>query len=192
MCAEAKRPHVAGTWRTEFELKSFVKSIEYLTEALNSNVQPLNNTQHQETEDLIRRAQQHVARLQLRVSPPHAEINVDRVLVPRVPGRPSLIGSEGSMELTVSEGPRDIEVFANAYVAQQRRVDARGGGKLQLFVELQPETPRPPIARSQESICDWDSVAPVWLAAISCRAFHDLRACDLTADLVWRIPYMSD
>lgn len=114
-----------GLGLAEFELRSYVESIDHLKQALESNVRPLTDEQRKETEALLERASRYVTRLALSILPTTASIALD--------GAP-LTGNKGS--LLLAAGDHILDVTADDYLAQRRTVHALGGDSQQLTIEL--------------------------------------------------------
>jgi hypothetical protein len=108
-----------------FELKKYVESVDYLSQALASEERPLLGDQRQQAETLIARANGYVARLTLQVTP-RAELSVDG-LVRHLP-------PDGSLRLEA--GDHVLELKAAGYISDKRKLEIRGGEHETLRIAL--------------------------------------------------------
>lgn len=132
-----------GMGMAAFELRQYDQSVRHLEAALAADVRPLDGSLRKETEALAARARAFVARLELRVSPAHANLSLDGA--PIAPGGGSLI---------VALGPHVVEGRAEGYANARRELRVRGGEvvRVELALErtrhLQASSERRPLARN--------------------------------------------
>jgi hypothetical protein len=136
-----------GMALVEFELRRYVASLTHLQQALASQVKPLTGPLRAETEALLRRAQQYVARVMVNVEPANARA---RILVD---GAPAAVPADGALLLQIGE--RVLEVQAEGFETERRNLVLQAGGDQALSVTLRPTharvrielTPRTPVAQ---------------------------------------------
>lgn len=128
MHAHALRPN-ARTLRAlgmvAFELKKYVESVDYLTQALASDARPLADDHRRQAEVLLARARGYIAHFTLHVTP-KAELSVDGLSV-RLP-------PDGSLRLEA--GDRVLELKAAGHITDKRKLEIRGGERETLRIEL--------------------------------------------------------
>lgn len=105
-----------GLGMTAFELRSYHESIAYLTEALASQVKPLDGSLRTETERLLARAERFVGKLSLTVVPPDAHVLLDGSPMARVDGAP----------LVLEVGEHTLEFQADGYHTESRSLYVKG------------------------------------------------------------------
>ncbi len=143
--AYAKRPSARakrGMAKALFELRSYVRCVTAIDEALAATVDPLPETLQTELRVLRDRALRFVGRVQVAVVPARATLLVD--------GRPLSIGPDGTALLDL--GPHVVEVSARDFQPARRSVDVRSGAVARVAIELQPAavaTSAPPAAPSR-------------------------------------------
>lgn len=114
-----------GMGLAEFELRSYVESVQHLEASLTHPVRPLDPAQRAQTQQFAERARSYVTQLDLSVRP-EATVRVDGNTV--VLGGPILLG----------EGEHQLEAEAPGYRSQQRRIRALGGDVQRIAIALEP------------------------------------------------------
>ncbi|HEX6244879.1 MAG TPA: PEGA domain-containing protein [Polyangiales bacterium] len=115
-----------GLGLVEFELRNYGRSIVELEAALASPVKPLSPALRGETERVLARANSFVARVTIDARPADARVIVDGVLA-ELPA---------SRTLMLPVGDHTLEVQADGFVAERRRVSVTGGEQKTLSVML--------------------------------------------------------
>jgi hypothetical protein len=110
-----------------FELKNYVDSVKYLSEALRSNVRPLDADKRDKTEKLLARAKGYIARLTFDVEP-DTRIAID--------GRATDLTSGSAIVLAV--GSHALEFSAPGRISDKRTLEVQGGEDETLRVKLAP------------------------------------------------------
>lgn len=105
-----------GLGMTAFELRSYRESIAYLSEALASQVKPLDGSLRAETERLLARAERFVGKLNLEVNPASAEVLLDGNLIQVAAGTPLLL----------EVGEHALEFRADGYTSETRSLYVKG------------------------------------------------------------------
>jgi hypothetical protein len=100
--------------RCQYELGDYVASHHALLEALDMGVRPLDGAQRQETEQLLWRVREHLARYTVRTDPRSASLRVD--------GEPVSLEADGSIVLTL--GVHTLEASATGFMAARQQVTA--------------------------------------------------------------------
>ncbi|HEX6244318.1 MAG TPA: PEGA domain-containing protein [Polyangiales bacterium] len=123
-----------GLGLCDFELRRYVAAVQYLKEALASDVKQLDAKLRKETEAMLTRAAGYVGTLRVRTQPAEALVSVDGISVTPA--------ADGSMLLEV--GDHVLEVRATGFVTQRRELQVRGGQDESVeialaAIELQPE-----------------------------------------------------
>lgn len=98
----------------DFEEKRYRAAIEWLEQALVSDVRPLTPEQRAHVEGLISQARDYVARHRFAITPAHAELRID--------GAPSDVRDEVWLDV----GTHEIEVRAEGHLTQRRRLLVAG------------------------------------------------------------------
>jgi len=115
--------------KVEYELKRYLAAIQYLEQALASDVRPLTAQLRQDTEEVLRKARGYVANYRIEARPSEASIWIDGVQVQPDP--------QGLLPLEV--GKHKIEARAKGYIASQRSVTVAGGQDETLKLVLLPQ-----------------------------------------------------
>jgi hypothetical protein len=115
----------------EFELAHYVAAVEFLQQTLTSSVRPLSDVQRGETEDLLRRARSHVARIVVSTMPRSAHVLIDGADAQRDLGGAVLLAA----------GPHAIEVHETGYLTGQRELTVEGNVDRVVQIELKPVPP---------------------------------------------------
>jgi hypothetical protein len=123
-----------GLGATEFELRNYGLSVRYLTDALASDVRPLEGELRARTEKLLERARGFVARLDLTVLPSSSYATVDGEVV------------ENGRELLLDAGEHVIDIEAPGYVPLRRVMNVRAGESEHLHVVLTMRIDSAPVA----------------------------------------------
>lgn len=108
-----------------FELKEYVESARYLTEALASKERPLETDKREATRKLLDRARGYVARFKLDLEP-GTRLSVD--------GKASDV--EAGDELVLAVGEHTLEFSAPGRISDRRTLKVRGGERDPLRVRL--------------------------------------------------------
>jgi hypothetical protein len=129
-----------GIGMSEFELRNYGESIESLEDALRSDVRPLDASLRAETEALLTRAHNYIARVTLELQPGSAAVTVDRVPVTLGPGN----------MLLLRVGDHVLEFNAEGRASERRELRVDGGEQQTLRVTLSEPAvapaPAPPAA----------------------------------------------
>jgi hypothetical protein len=126
-----------GLGMVAFELRSYRESIDYLQQALDSQVKPLDGNLRAETERLLTRAERFVGKLNLSVSPPEAELLIDGNPVKLPDGKPLLL----------DVGEHAFEFRAEGYTPESRTLYVKGRENETWTVALNKLAPPPaPVA----------------------------------------------
>lgn len=115
-----------GLALAEFELRDYVAAVGHFEAALTSSVKPLDAELRADTESMLARANDFVARVRIQTRPSGAQVTVDGIPVERDSGQPFLLQA----------GDHRLEVQAPGFVTQTRKLDVRGGQMLPLSVVL--------------------------------------------------------
>ena len=129
----------ARTWRglgmAEFELRNYLSCIEDLEQALHDPVRPLSGALRAETEALLTRARDFVARVELNLQPAiGSSLSVD--------GAPAERRLDGSLLLPVGE--HELEASAPGYLSARRKLSLVGGRTERVQITLARETAAAP------------------------------------------------
>lgn len=120
----------------EFELRNYLECITRLEAALASQERPLEGALRRQTEELLSRARTFVSRIELELTPLPGDV---RILVDGVPAE---LSEELALALPVGE--HEIEIRAEGYEREKRRLSVMGGQRRALSIELRPtSSPRP-------------------------------------------------
>lgn len=123
-----------GIGMVEFERRNYGECIRFLEEALVSSVKALDTELRVETEQLLARARGFVGRVAVRVDPGAAQVLVDGLRVDAGPGT----------TLVLPVGEHVVEVRAEEFHPERRRLRVRGGGTQQVVITLKRVVaPRP-------------------------------------------------
>ena len=127
-----------GLGMTAFELRSYHESIAYLTEALASQVKPLDGSLRSETERLLARAERFVGKLNLTLTPSDARVLLDGNPIARIEGAP----------LVLEVGEHTLEFQADGYHTESRSLYVKGRETETWNVALNaiPAAPAPVVA----------------------------------------------
>jgi hypothetical protein len=153
----------------EFELEHYVAAVEFLQQTLFSAVRPLDDTQRQETQELLIRARSHVARCTVQTMPRDALVLIDGVEASRDVSGAVLLGA----------GAHAVEVHAPGYMVGQREVTMAGGVDRVVQIALEPVPVRGSGAEAvplRKKWWLWTSVAvvgAVGLATALALSLHD-------------------
>jgi hypothetical protein len=109
-----------------FNLGDYTDAVYQLEQALIDTRKPLSDEQQAHTRELIAKANTHVGRFRLRLTPPEAVLRVD--------GNPPLI-LEGN-ELLVEAGQHEIEARAPGFLMARSSVRVEGGDRTTLVFHL--------------------------------------------------------
>jgi len=115
-----------GLGMVEFELRNYVESIHQLESALDAVVKPLTGTLRTDTERLLARATQFVARVTVEASPAAARVLVDGEPHEALAGRP----------LVLPVGDHVVELQSSGYLPEKRKLRVRGGESQTLRIVL--------------------------------------------------------
>jgi hypothetical protein len=113
-----------GLGLSSFELREYRASIEYLEQALASQVNPLQGELRTGTEQILRRAYGFVGRFTPRLEPTHARLRVDGVP----------LGSLPSVLLEI--GMHVVTAEAQGYLSETRNLQVMGGEDTVLMMSL--------------------------------------------------------
>lgn len=108
-----------------FELKNYVQSANYLSEALASRERPLDEDKRSKTQQLLARALDYIARVTLDIEP-ETTVTVD--------GKPTNLSSGSELVLTVGE--HALEFRAKGKITDKRTLNVEGGEQESLRVRL--------------------------------------------------------
>jgi hypothetical protein len=120
-----------GLGMAEFELRSYVDSIEHLKQALDSDVRPLGEEQRRQAEAFAERARHYVTRLTLDVHPDSAHVELDGVQL-------------RAREALLSAGDHELHVSAAGFTPQHRSLHGLGGDAQLVSITLSPLVVLPP------------------------------------------------
>jgi hypothetical protein len=131
-----KRAHAlqptARTLRTigmcSFNLGDYADAVANLEAALTDQRKPLTDEHRKHAQDLINRANPHIGRFHLRLTPADANLTVD--------GQAPLM--VGRSELLLEAGRHELDVQASGYRGVQNVLDVDGGDRTTLEVRLNP------------------------------------------------------
>lgn len=115
-----------GLGISEFELRHYVVAVDYLEQALSSEVKPLEGNLRRETEALLGRARTYIGELSVVISPGHASLTVDGVRHVAAVSQP----------LRLDVGSHVLELRAEGYATERREVTVRGGQAERLELRL--------------------------------------------------------
>ena len=124
-----------GLGMAAFELRNYRESIEYLEQALASEVKPLDGRLRGETESLLQRANRFVARIRLVLSPPDTAVTIDHHPV-RLP--------PADKPLLIEPGLHVFEFNAEGHQSEQREIDVKGREIVTWTIQLAELPPPPP------------------------------------------------
>jgi len=147
-----------GLGMAQFELRNYGECIHELEEALASPVRALTGPLRTETEALLARAQNFVARVKLRSEPADARLRINGV------------PWERHDELLLNVGDHALELSLPGYLPARRTLSVRGGEVLAIALTLEPasvsDSPgraarddRSPRSRWYKSAWLWSGVA---------------------------------
>lgn len=122
-----------GLGLSSFELREYRATIEYLEQALASQVNPLQGELRTSTEQMLRRAYAFVGRFTPRLEPTHARLRID--------GSP--LGSLPFVLLDI--GMHVVVAEAHGYLSETRNLQVMGGEDTLLMMSL-PPVPSPVVA----------------------------------------------
>lgn len=111
----------------EFELKRYAESARLLSEALASDVKPLDPEKRAHVEDLLDRSNAYLGRVVLDIEP-DTSVVVDGITTSLMPGN----------LLTLEVGDHSLEFQASGRLSQKRRLTVRGGDQTRIQVKLLP------------------------------------------------------
>jgi hypothetical protein len=120
-----------GMGLSAFEARRYADSLRHLQAALQEPKHALNAAQRKEVERSIERAKQYVGRLKLTLDPPSASVKIN--------GQPAGLDENG--ELIIDPGLLEIEVSADGYDTELRRVRVIAGAHDELAVKLSAAQP---------------------------------------------------
>jgi len=136
-----------GIGMAEYELRNYGACIEALEQALASEVKPLDAALRTETEALLTKARNYVARVNLELQPGAATVIVD--------GVPVTLGAGNTLILRV--GDHQLEFHADGRVPERRTLRVNGGEQSTMRVVLteapvaDPGSPATDTSGSQEA-----------------------------------------
>jgi tetratricopeptide (TPR) repeat protein len=119
-----------GLGISEFELRHYLVSVDYLDQALASGVKPLEGNLRKETESLLTRASSYLGALRIALTPSSATLVID--------GARTVASLSEPVRLEV--GDHLLEFRASGYVSERRQVTVRGGQSEPLEVQLTAAT----------------------------------------------------
>lgn len=123
-----------GLGLAAFELRDYSDAIQHLEAALRSTVKPLTEDLRGDTQRLLSRANNFVARVLVDAKPSSATIILDGLPVQLAKGQP----------LVLQIGDHTLELRATGYLSETRRLNIRGGEQPTLTIVLaQAETSKP-------------------------------------------------
>ncbi len=122
-----------GLGMVEFERRNYRASVDYLGQALASEVRPLEGELRMATEQLLGRAKGFLGELRLSVEPSSARVAIDGELVEFTEGQP----------IVVQVGDHQLEVRAPGYRSKQRTLAVQGGESLSLHIALESDAAGP-------------------------------------------------
>jgi tetratricopeptide (TPR) repeat protein len=122
--------------RCHYELGDYVAAMEAASAALETRVRPLDASQRAETERLVTRIREHVARFTIVTEPTTAKLRID--------GAPATVDADGALFVTL--GTHTFEASATGYMPAQR--DVQAGPNQDERIEL---TLSPLVAREEAS-----------------------------------------
>jgi PEGA domain len=125
-----------GLGMVEFEMRNYVESIHLLEAALGERVKPLTGSLRTDTERLLARAHQFVARVIVEANPATARVLVDGEPHEAPLGRP----------VVLPVGDHVLELQASGYQAEKRKLRVRGGEAQTLRMVLAKRSTSPPSA----------------------------------------------
>ena len=111
-----------------YESRNYVEAIDYLTQSLQSTVQPLTPAMRNAASSLIAEARQFVMLVRVELEPASAELRVDGKLIVPAPDGSTLL----------DPGEHEVSVSAPGYERLRRRVNTEGGSETELHLVLQP------------------------------------------------------
>ena len=127
-----------GIGIAEFELRHYDECVNRLTEALGSEVRPLEGELRADTEAVLARALRYVARYTIRSQPDATELLVDGVRTP-LPEAESLV---------LPSGAHSLELRASGYEPKRLELRVFGGEVEMLDVQFVPT----PVAEAPTSV----------------------------------------
>jgi hypothetical protein len=129
----------ARTWRglgmAEFELRNYPACITDLEQALVEPIKPLSGSLRSDTEALLARAREFVARVELSLRPARAPSTL------LVDGAPVQLRDDGSLLLPVGE--HVLELVVEGYVPEKRKLSLVSGRDEQLDIVLRQRSKEP-------------------------------------------------
>lgn len=155
--AHARWPNartLRGMGMAEFELKNYRDSVLRLEAALASPVKRLEGDLRAQTEELLARARQFVARLRVRTMPAEP-----RDLRMWIDGEPVVFTADHT--ITVGVGEHVLQVKAEGFREEQRNVSLKGAYNRELLLELRPES-QPRTASATARPTERESGRPVY------------------------------
>jgi hypothetical protein len=130
-----------GLGMADFELRNYGSSVEYLEQALASNVKPLEGELRADTEALLARARGFVGRFRLVLQPIDATVALDGALLP--PPAPA--------QLALGVGDHTLDVSAQGRVSERRALRVTGGEDITLEFNLPEQSAITPQARQGDT-----------------------------------------
>ncbi len=125
-----------GMAMAEYALRRYVECIGHLRLALDSTVKPFTGSLRLQAEELLRKAQQYVSRVTVQVAPANANASVT------VDGAAVVLAPDGTLSLQVGE--RMLEVQAEGFETERRKLLLQGGDEQTLSVALRREASAAP------------------------------------------------
>jgi hypothetical protein len=111
-----------------FEARHYVVAITHLRAALQDQRNPLTAAQHEEVQRALKRAEDYVARVLIELQPSAARVRINgQVVEPDAQG-----------DRLADPGLQEIEVAADGFEPQLRRVHVAPGKRAALAIKLQP------------------------------------------------------
>jgi hypothetical protein len=114
----------------EFDLRDYRTSVEYLEQALASQVRPLTAPMRQSVSELLERAKGFLGKVALSVEPSDAQVELD--------GAPIQLGDQ---PLLLNFGEHTFDITASGFARATRKVNVRAGEPQTLHVVLDAEAP---------------------------------------------------
>lgn len=140
-----------GLGFAEFELRNYPAAITHLQAALHSNVKTLSDELRPETEQLLARAQTFVGRVYVDAKPKPNVLTIDGVAVE----------PQGGGDLVLAVGEHLLEVRAQGFVAERRKLSIQGGEAERITILLaQQEAAAPP--KAKETHKSWYKSPWLW------------------------------
>jgi tetratricopeptide (TPR) repeat protein len=115
-----------GLGMAEFELRNYGECIKHFEAALSSSVRPLDDALRADTEELLARTNNFVARFVLQATPAPSHVTVDGLALE--------LNQQGKTVLVLLAGEHVIEMEAPGFAPVKRQLSAKGGEATTLHV----------------------------------------------------------